>query len=171
MTNLKEIEKTAEKFDNSIDLLNKELKRVASIKSRLKKQKGRSDYSEKMTETLSYYQVLVEAKNLIEPKKKTCFELTKEDIDLLDFDETMKAIKAIQSKKTNSAWETDAFGDNDTYRKACEIEKLLLEHKETVKPVADEYIRKTDLMNVIETIKASGKVSQNRILEMLESLI
>lgn len=171
MTNLKEIEKVAQKFDNDLVQINKELKRVASIKSRLKKQKGRSNYEEEMTKVLGYYQVLVEAKQLIDPKDKKVTQYTQEDVDQLDYDETVKAIRSIQSKKTNSKWLTTVEGDNDEYRKACEIEKMLIEHRNMVRPVDDEYIRKTDLQTVIDTIESSGKVSQERILELLKSLM
>lgn len=171
MTNLKEIEKVAQKFDNDLVQINKELKRVASIKSRLKKQKGRSNYEEEMTKVLGYYQVLVEAKQLIDPKDKKVTQYTQEDVDQLDYDETVKAIRSIQSKKTNSRWLTTVEGDNDEYRKACEIEKMLIEHRNMVRPVDDEYIRKTDLQTVIDTIESSGKVSQERILELLKSLM
>ena len=171
MTNLKEIEKVAQKFDNDLVQINKELKRVASSKSRLKKQKGRSNYEEEMTKVLGYYQVLVEAKQLIDPKDKKVTQYTQEDVDQLDYDETVKAIRSIQSKKTNSRWLTTVEGDNDEYRKACEIEKMLIEHRNMVRPVDDEYIRKTDLQTVIDTIESSGKVSQERILELLKSLM
>ena len=171
MTNLKEVEKVAQKFDNDLVQINKELKRVASIKSRLKKQKGRSNYEEEMTKVLGYYQVLVEAKQLIDPKDKKVTQYTQEDVDQLDYDETVKAIRSIQSKKTNSRWLTTVEGDNDEYRKACEIEKMLIEHRNMVRPVDDEYIRKTDLQTVIDTIESSGKVSQERILELLKSLM
>lgn len=171
MTNLKEIEKVAQKFDNDLVQINKELKRVASIKSRLKKQKGRSNYEEEMTKVLGYYQVLVEAKQLIDPKDKKVTQYTQEDVDQLDYDETVKAIRSIQSKKTNSRWLTTVEGDNDEYRNACKIEKMLIEHRNMVRPVDDEYIRKTDLQTVIDTIESSGKVSQERILELLKSLM
>lgn len=37
MSNLKDIEKLANQFDNNIELISKELKRVQSVKCRLKK--------------------------------------------------------------------------------------------------------------------------------------
>ena len=40
MTNMTEIEKMAEKFNNDLEAVAKELKRVQSLKCRLKKQKG-----------------------------------------------------------------------------------------------------------------------------------
>ena len=79
-------------------------------------------------------------------------------------------IKIISIQKT-CEWLTDVEGDNDEYRKACEIERMLIERREKIKPVDNEYIRKTDLQTIIDTIESSGKLSQERIVEMLKSLM
>ena len=129
MTNLKEVEKIAAKFENNVDLVAKELKRVQSLKCRLKKQKGKKTYEEEMTEVVKYEQVLKEARQLLDPKEKPVTMYTQEDVDQLDYDETIKAIRSIQSKKTLTKWLTDVEGDNDEYRKACEIEKMLIERR------------------------------------------
>lgn len=170
MTNLKEVEKIAEKFENNVDLVAKELKRVQSLKCRLKKQKGKKTYEEEMTEVVKYEQVLKEARQLLDPKEKPVTMYTQEDVDQLDYDETIKAIRSIQSKKTLTKWLTDVEGDNDEYRKACEIEKMLIERRESIKPIDYEYIRRTDLQTVIDTIESSGNLSQERILELLKEL-
>lgn len=171
MTNLKEIEKVANQFNNDVLEIGKELKRVQSIKCRLKKQKGKSTYEEEMQKVLNYEQVLKEARQLIDPKEKPVTMYTQEDVDQLDYDETVKAIRSIQSKKTLSKWLTDVEGDNDEYRNACRIEKMLIERRNNIKPVDNEYIRKTDLQTIIDTIEESGKLSQEKILELLKGLM
>lgn len=171
MTNLKEIEKVAEKFNNDIELVAKELKRVQSIKCRLKKQKGKKTYEEEMTEVVKYEQVLKEARQLISPKEKPVTMYDQDDVNKLDYDETVKAIRSIQSKKTLTRWLTDVEGDNDEYRKACEIEKMLIARRNEIKPVDNEYVRKTDLQTIIDTIEESGKLSQEKIVELLKSLL
>lgn len=171
MTNMKEIEKVAEKFDNNVELITKELKRVQSLKCRLKKQKGKKTYEEEMTEVVKYEQVLKEARQLLNPKEKPVTMYTQEDVDKLDYDETIKAIRSIQSKKTLTKWLTDVEGDNDEYRKACEIEKMLIERRESIRPVDNDYIRKTDLQTIIDTIESSGNLSQEKIVELLKSLM
>jgi len=171
MTNLKEIEKTAKKFNNDVEEIKKEIKRIQSIKCRLKKQKGKSSYEKEMNETLVYEQVLKEAKSLIEPKEKPVTMYEKEDVEKLDYDETIKAIRSIQSKKTLTKWLTTEENNNDEYRNACRIEKMLLDHKSSIKPVDDQYIRKSDLQVIIDTIEESGQVSQERIIEMLKELM
>lgn len=171
MTNLKEVEKIAAKFENNVDLVAKELKRVQSLKCRLKKQKGKKTYEEEMTEVVKYEQVLKEARQLLDPKEKPVTMYTQDDVDQLDYDETIRAIRSIQSKKTLTKWLTDVEGDNDEYRKACEIEKMLIERRESIKPVDNDYIRKTDLQTIIDTIESSGKLSQGKIVELLKSLM
>ena len=171
MTNLKEIEKVTKKFEDDVILISKELKRVQSIKSRLKKQKFKSTYEKEMTEVISYEQVLKEARQLLEPKEKFVTSYTKEDVEKLDYDQTVKAIKSIQSKKANSRFLSKIEGDNDEYRNAEKIEKLLQDHRKNVKPLEETYIRKTDLVTIIDTIESSGKLSQEKILELLKELV
>lgn len=171
MTNLKEIEKIATKFDNNVEEIAKELKRVQSIKCRLKKQKGKSSYEKEMSETLKYEQVLKEARQLLDPKEKSVTQYEQSDVDLLDYDETIKAIRSIQSKKTLTKWLTTIENDNDEYRKACEIEKMLIERRENIKPLDDEYVRKSDIQTIVDTLESSGKLSQEKVVELLKSLL
>lgn len=171
MTNLVKIEEIAKKFNNDVLEIGKELKRVQSVKCRLKKQKGRSDYETEMNKVLAEEQALKEARALLEPKEKTVTTFEQSDVDLLDYDETIKAIKSIQSKKSNTRWLTTVEGDNDEYREACRIEKMLLEHKDNVKPVEDTMVRKSDLVTIIETIESNKDLSQDRIVELLKSLL
>ena len=170
-TSLKEIENVAVKFNNSVEDVSRELKRIQSIKCRLKKQKGKSTYEKEMTETLKYEQVLKEVRQLLDPKEKTVTMFEQEDVDILDYDETVKAIRSIQSKKTLSKWLTTVEGDNDEYRNACKIEKMLIEHREKVKPVDDDEIRKSEIVKIIDTIEESGNLSQEKIVELLKNLL
>lgn len=171
MVDLKAVQEISERFEHDEESLARELKRVQSIKCRLKKQKGRSDYEAKMTETLQYEEILKEARQLLNPKAKPVTAFTEEDVQLLDYDETIKAIRSIQSKKTLSKWLTGVEGDNDEYRNAVAIEKMLIEKRESIKPVDNDHLRKTDLLAVIETIEESGKLTQKKMVEMLRELL
>ena len=171
MTNLKEVERIAKEFENTELLIQKELKRIQSVKCRLKKQKGKSSYEKEMTEVLKYEQILKEAKNLLNPKEKFVTDYNQDDVNQLDYDETIKAIRSIQSKKTLTKWLTDIEGDNDEYRKAVEIEKMLIERRENTKPVDNEFVRKTEVQTIIDTIESSGKLSQEKVVELLRSLL
>ena len=171
MTNLKNIEKVANELNNDIELVKKELKRIQSVKCRLKKMKGRSTYEIEMKKVLEEEQVLKEVRSLLEPKEKTVTTFEQSDVDVLDYDETIKAIKSIQSKKTLTKYLTSEAGNNDEYREACRIEQMLLEHKSKIRPIDETVVRKSDLITIIDTIKSSGNLSQERIVELLESLI
>ena len=164
---LKEIKKLAEKLEN-VEEVEKELKRVQSIKCRFKKQKARKDYESEMTKIVKYEQALKEVRDYFEPKTIPVTMMTKKDIEKLNFDETMKAIKSIQSKKCNSQW----LENNNEYEKACEIEKMLLDHKKVVKPIEDTVVKKStvnDIVNHIENLEQN--LDKEYVLDLLKKLI
>ena len=169
-TNLKEVESKAKEL-GTIENVSKELKRIQSIKCRLKKQKGKSSYEQEMQEVLAQEQILKEARQLLDPKEKPTTQYTQEDVDQLDYDETIKAIRSIQSKKTLSRWLTDIEGDNEEFKNAEKIEKMLTERREQIKPVDENNVRKTEVQTIIDTIESSGKLSQEKILELLKKLV
>lgn len=167
--NLKEIEKVAEEFGNSVEALNRELKRTASKKCRLKKFQHSATYQADMQAVLDYEHVLKEAKLLLSPKEKFVTSFTQEDVDKLDYDQTMKAIKSIQSKKCNTAMLTGTYGENEEYKNAERIEAMLLEHKKNVKPVETAYIRRSDLDKILEVAETTDMTIE-RLIEHLRSL-
>lgn len=169
--NVKEIELKAVELGNDLEVVKKELKRVASAKCRLLPQKGRSDYEERLEEILKEEQILKEVRSYITGAKKTVTTFEQADVDKLTYIETVNALNAIRSKKSLTRWLTDVDGDNDEFRSAERIEAMLLEHQKTVKPVEDNLVRKTDIQKVIDTIESTGKISTDKILEMLKELI
>lgn len=171
MTELRKVEEKAIELNNDLVVVNKELKRVASAKCRFIKQKGRKDYDEVMNKILAEEQLLKEVKNLLNQKPKSVTEFEQSDVDKLDYDETIKAIKSIQSKKSRSLYLTTEPGDNDEYREAVRIEKMLLQHKDNIKPVDEMYIRKSDLQSIIDTIENNLDLTNERIVEMLNKLM
>lgn len=171
MAELKKVEAKANELNNDLFEVAKELKRIQSVKCRLKKMKGRSDYNQQMLDVLAEEQLLKEVRQLLDPKEKPVTMYTQEDVDQLDYDETVKAIRSIQSKKTLSRWLTDVEGDNDEFRNACKIEEMLIERRNNTKPVDNEYVRKTDVQTIIDTIESSGKLSQAKVVELLKSLL
>jgi len=163
--------KVLEKFQTEQEI-KMELKRVQSIKCRLKKQKFRKDYEHEMTKTLTYEQSLKEAHDLIKPKKVTTTTMTIENVNVLTYNETIKAIKSIQSKKCLTKYNVENLDENLEYQEACKIEKMLLEHKETIQDQEnDNKVSKNDLSTMIETIKSNKDLSQEQILEMLQKMI
>ena len=170
MTNLKNIEKVAKELDNDLLKVKREIKNLQSKKCILQKQKFKSSYEKDMKEVLEREQVLKEVRALLDPKEKFVTQYNQEDVDRLDYDETIKAIKTIQSKKFHTRWLTPIEGDNDEYREACKIEEMLQEHKKNIRPIDETTIRKSDLVTIIDTIK-NQELSQERIIELLEKLL
>lgn len=167
---LKEIEELAVKME-SVEGIKKELKRVQSVKCRLKKQKAKSTYEQEMSKVVSYEQALKEAREYYEPKKAVVTEMTAEQIAELNYDETIKAIKSIQSKKCNTQYLTKNIEDNVEYQSAIKIEEMLKEHKKTVKPIEETVVKKSEIDNMIEHLQNQQEnVSKEYILEMLAKL-
>lgn len=170
-TNVKDIEVKAIELNNDIEIVKRELKRVASVKCRLLKQKGRPDYELELEKVLKEEQLLKEVRTYITGSKKTVTTFEKADVDQLTYDETVKALKSIQSKKSLTRWLTNEEGNNDEFRHACQIEDMLKEHIKTVKPIEDNTIRKSEVQNVIDLIETTGDISKDKILEMLKNLV
>ena len=168
---LKNVEMKAVELGNDIEAVKKELKRVASVKCRLIKQKGLPDYEQKLEAVLKEEQLLKEVRSYITGSKNTVTTFEQEDVDQLTYDETVKALKSIQSKKSLTRWLTENEGDNDEFRSACRIEEMLKQHLATAKPIEDNTIRKSDLQNVIDTVESTGSISTEKILEMLKALV
>lgn len=169
--NVKQVELKAAELGQDMEAVKRELKRVASVKCRLLKQKGRPDYELALEEVLKEEQLLKEVRTYLTGSKKTVTTFEQADVDQLTYDQTVKAIKSIQSKKTLTKWLTPTEGDNDDYRAACQIEAMLKDHLKTVKPIDDNTVRKSDIQNIIDTIESTGTISTARILEMLRDLV
>lgn len=168
---MKNIQEIAAQFA-TIEEVKKELKRIQSVKCRLKKQKFREDYEVEMTKVVKQEQVIKEVKQFMEPKKMTVTTMTFEDIKLLDFDETQKAIKSIQSKKCNSQFTKASLEDNVEYQEAVKIEKMLQEHKLTIKPITDKVVRKSTVNDLISQLEdQQDDVSKDYILEQLKNML
>lgn len=168
---LKNVEQVAKEF-NSVEEVKKAIRSLQSQKSRLKKQKSRSDYDQLMTEILQKEQLLKEVRDYLEPKRKPVTQMTWDDIQLLNYDETIKAIKSIQSKKCLVQHATERLEDNVEYQKACEIERMLLEHKRNIKPVEDTVVKKSEINDIIEHLRNQNEtISTEYVISLLEKLI
>ena len=108
---------------------------------------------------------------MIEPHEKPSTQLTQEDISKFDYDQTMRSIRSIQSKKTLSQYLTEVQFDNDEYRNACQIEEWLLEHKLTVKPLEPLQVYKSQVQMVIETIENNMNLSNEEVIRLLQDII
>jgi hypothetical protein len=164
---LKEIEKASKQF-KTIEDVKKALRSVQSQKCRLLKQKEKETYEQDFAKLVLNEQLLKEVRSYMEPKKITVTTMTQEQMSTLTYDETIKAIKSIQSKKCNEQFNPD----QTEYLKAVQIEQMLLEHKKLVKPIEDTVVQKSkvnDLLNELENL--DSKISKEYILEQLKNLL
>lgn len=169
-TVLKDVEKVMNELDSDLEKVRKELKRIQSVKCRLKKQKFKKSYESEMIAVLKREQVVKEVRQLLEPKEKNVPDYLQEDVDQLDYDQTVKAIRSIQSKKTLSKYLTEVACENEEYRNAVRVEKMLLEHRKKVQPLDDLSVRKTQIESVIEVIESNEELSKETLLDLLKKL-
>ena len=168
---MKNIQEVAKRYEN-VEEVKKAIRSLQSRKSRLRKQKSRKDYEEKMTEILQQEQLLKEVRDYFEPKTIPVTKMTQKDIELLNYEETLRAIKSIQSKKCNTQHLTENIEDNEEYKKACQIESWLLEHKQNIKPIEETVVRKSDINDLIDHLqKQEEKISTEYVISLLEELI
>lgn len=168
---LRNIEEVAKNY-RDVEEVKKAIRSLQSRKSRLKKQKGREDYEELMTEILQQEQLLKEVRDYFEPKKIPVTKMTKKDIELLNYEETLRAIKSIQSKKCNVQHLTENIEDNEEYKKACQIEEWLLEHKQNIKPIEETVVRKSDINDLIDHLQnQEEKISTEYVISLLKNLL
>jgi hypothetical protein len=169
---LRKIQEVAEKF-GTIETINLEIKKVQSIKCRLKKMKFKSSYNSEMTEVLKYEQILKEAKNLLNPREKYVTEFNEDDVAKLTIEQTIKAIRSIQSKKTLTKYKEMDIALNNEYQNALKIEALLVAHKEQLTKDNEniDKVEKTKVASIIETIENNKDLTQEALVDLLKKLI
>lgn len=164
---MNQVQLKAKEF-TSLNEVKQELKRLQSIKCRLAKQKTRKDYDIKMTEVLQQEQLIKEVRSYLEPKKVTVTTMTVEQIQELTYDETVKAIKSIQTKKCLSQYNED----QTEYELACKIEEQLKSHRDSNKPLNDNVVSKKSIIDLIDNLEnLESKIEKEYILEQLQNLI
>lgn len=162
---LTNVKAKAEELGMDLEVVKRELKRLQSVKCRLLKQKARKDYEQLMTECLKEEQLLKEVRNYIEPKKMTVTTMTEADVKLLNFDETIKAIKSIQSKKCINRYAEDQAEFNE----ACRIEEMLKKHRDNIKPIEDTVVKKSDINSMINNLEQLN--TDPKVLAELKKLL
>lgn len=162
------VQLTAAEYNNDTEMVTKKIKSVQSMKSRLKKQKTKPTYNEEMAAIVAEEQLLKEVRQYLEPKEQTVTTMSKEDIALLNFEETVRALKSIQSKKSLTRYNED----QTEFEHACQIETWLKEHRELVKDVHDTVVRKSDINDIIEHLEQQeGTLDKDYVVNMLKELI
>ena len=163
---MKNIEKIAKNYQN-VDDVNKNIRNIQSKKSRLKKQKIRKDYNDQMTKLLKQEQLLKEVRDYFQPKEIFVTEYSEDYIKNLDYDQVNRALKSIQSKKSNTRYLTD----ESEYLNAVKIETWLKNHKKSIKPLETNQVYKTDVEKIINEVENLKDISKDKVLEYLKDLI
>lgn len=165
---MQNVAEKAKEMNMDLEAVKKAAKSLQSQKCRLLKQKGRKDYNELLTKILQEEQLIKEVRAYIEPKKTTVTTMTIEQINDLDYEETIRAIKSIQSKKCLVQYEEDQV----EYNKACEIEEVLKTHRATLKPTVESSVSKNDINDLMNNIAQvdKNKIDKNWLLEQLKKL-
>jgi hypothetical protein len=164
------VQKILEKL-STIDSINLELKKVQSQKCRLKKMLSKPGTKDELSRVLMYEEELKQARQVLKPRDKNVTEFELDDIKKLDYDQTIRALRSIQSKKTLTRYLGTIPEQNEEYKKACEIESMLKNHRESIGPIDEKVVRKTDIETIINTIETSDKLSKKQIEDLLKKLI
>ena len=147
----------ANELQNNLGTVNKELKRVASVRCRLNKMPGRSDYALKIAEADEENELLKAVREYLAGPTKNVNTLTAEAIEDMDYDTVCKAIRSIQSKKTHTKWAEDCEKDEEglyipgsgaMYKEACRIEEMLKARREVLQPTKGSVLHLSNDENI-----------------------
>lgn len=167
-------------LNHDIVKVNKELKRIASVKCRLKKMPGRATYELEMTKILQEEELLKNVRDFIVGPRKNINNVTAEEIANMDYEEVCKAIRAIQSKKTHTKWAEDCKkdenglfipGSGEQYLEACRIEEMLAARRDELKPSDNKRLRKSDLRTLIDTVKLASDLTVEDCIARIEAFL
>lgn len=168
MIDMRKVVAAANDLDNSIENVNRELRKIATIKCRVKKSPGRSDFQENLTNILQKEELLKNVKSYLSGPRKTVFNLTQEEIDVMDIEEVIRAIKSIQSKKTHTKWQTTNPGDNDEYREACRVENMLKARRAQLEPKVTGVMSRVKLLAYLEVLRICDDLTVDECIEKIE---
>lgn len=170
----------ANELNNDLVELHKALKRIASVKTRLKQAPGRLDFNEKMTACLQEEQLLKHVKAYLTEPRKTVNDLTAEDIAAMNYDEVCRAIRSIQSKKTHTKWADDCDKDDNgmfipgsgaMFKEACRIESMLMERRTELKPEGSTRFSKAALRDLIADLRVCSDLDVETCLNRIEAFL
>lgn len=182
MTNIdmtKIVEKANELNCNMVEV-NKALKRIASVKCRLKAAPGRADFQANLTACLQEEELLKNVRAYLTEPRKTVNDLDAADIEAMDYDEVCKAIRSIQSKKTHTKYADDCERDEHglfipgtgaMYQEACRIEEMLKERRDVLQPEGTVRFTKARLRELIATLRLCSDLDVETCLNKIEAFM
>lgn len=154
-------------FKSDLKLVKKALKSVQSQKCNWNKKKHHPNYDTSLKQVLLEEQSLKNIITFFSETKTKSFEMTLEDVKVLNEAETLKMIKNIQSQKCLKQYEDDLTD----YNKCLEVESMLFEHKKQVAAVPEHLIKKSDIKQLINDLEQKETLNKKEALEMLRGLL
>lgn len=162
---LKKVQATRKAFNDDLEAVKSKLRSIQSQKSKLIRHKSTADYDQKLATILEQEQLLKEVRSILEPKKTPVTQMTQADIKKLDYNSAMNARRSIQSTKCLS------FDDPEKKTKCEQIEKMLTEHINSIKPIDDGLVRKSEIQAVINAVETADKMSKAEYIKLLKKLL
>lgn len=167
-------------LNDSIVEVQRELKRIASIKCRINKMPGRSDYQVQLTAILQEEQLVKNVRDYLKGPAKNVNTLTEAQIAVMSYDEVMAALNCIWSKKVHTRWAEDCERDKNglfipgtgkAFKEACRIEELLKERRAELKPAVKGLVSKTKLLAFIDNLRICGDLDVDTCLNRIEAFV
>jgi hypothetical protein len=149
--------------------IRRKLRNISSRKTRLNKMQEHPEYQARIDELLKEEHELQLRRNEIEPADYTVTKLTQEQVDDLGYDEVIRALKSISSKKSNTRFDKEG----NEHQLALKIEAMLQVRRDTLKPVNSHFVRKSHVRAVIEKIETHYKKAMKKedLMDMLQELL
>lgn len=141
------------------------LRSISSAKTRLRKNSRLPSNVVKLSELLIEEDALKQERKHIQEPKKTFTTLNAEDVCLLDYEETRRAIESIRSKKSN----TRHMEDQSEFNAASHIEELLVAHRSELTPGDNTSIKLSTIRELLE--QASESNDPEYLTKKLEELL
>lgn len=171
MVDMSAVVTKANELDNDIAKIRQELKRVQCVKHRLKQIPNKPSFQTELTKVLQEEELLKSVRDYVQGPRKNVNTLTQEMVDIMSMDETMRALKAIQSKKTHTKWLSTEPGDNDEYREACRIENMLKAHRDKIMPKNYGLIHAKEIRAYLEVLKYCDDMDKLDCIYAIEEFI
>ena len=151
--------------EQRLAVIKSRLRSISSSKTRLHKNSRLPSNVVKLSELLIEEDALKQERKHIQEPKKAFTTLTAEEVGLLDYEETRRAIESIRSKKSN----TRHMEDQSEFNAASYIEELLVAHRSELSPGDNTSIKLSTLREILE--QASESSDPEYLTKKLEELL
>ena len=98
----------------------------------------------------------------------------------MNYDEVLKALNSIWSKKAHTRYADDCKRDEDgmfipgsgvMFQEACRIEEMLKARRDLLKPVGTTGFSKASMLSLIETLRTCSDLDVTTCLDRIEAFV